>query len=260
MAKQQNEDELNIKRKARRRLIGAVALALAVVVILPMVLDSEPKITGKDIDLRIPAADKVGEFVPGVALSEVVEAATLAESAVIPVIASAVSDVKLAELPVKSTEVKPVEVRKVDAKPTETKPPEVKKVEVKPPETAVVKPVDAKKADAKVAEVKKVETKPIETKAADVKPVKPAEIKPVEDQLMEKTVVTYIVQVGAYANAATATQEAEKLKGWGFKAYTEQISGTTRVRVGPYTVRSKADEVRTALENHGMNPVITAVK
>src|SRR5450756_1303148 len=71
MAKAQTEDELNLRRKARRRLIGAFAFTLAVVVILPMVLDSEPKPTGKDIDLRIPSPDKVGEFVPGAAVSEV---------------------------------------------------------------------------------------------------------------------------------------------------------------------------------------------
>lgn len=71
MAKEQTDDELNLRRKARRRLIGAVALTLAVVVILPMVLDSEPKITGKDIDLSIPDPDKVGEFVPRVAVPEV---------------------------------------------------------------------------------------------------------------------------------------------------------------------------------------------
>jgi DedD protein len=71
MAKQQTEDELNLRRKARRRLIGAVALTLAVVVILPMVLDSEPKSTGNNIDLSIPDPDKVGTFVPGAAAPEV---------------------------------------------------------------------------------------------------------------------------------------------------------------------------------------------
>lgn len=70
MAKELTEDELNIRRKARRRLIGAAALTLAVVVILPMVLDSEPKPTGQDIDLRIPDPDKVGEFVPSVPIPE----------------------------------------------------------------------------------------------------------------------------------------------------------------------------------------------
>lgn len=66
MAKQPTEDEQNLKRKARRRLVGAFALTLAVVVILPMVLDGEPKPTGQDIDLRIPAPDKAGEFAPKV--------------------------------------------------------------------------------------------------------------------------------------------------------------------------------------------------
>jgi DedD protein len=83
MAKQQTDDELNLRRKARRRLIGAVALTLAVVVILPMVLDSAPKFTGKDIELSIPAPDKVGEFVPRVAVSEVAATLPLAGSAVV---------------------------------------------------------------------------------------------------------------------------------------------------------------------------------
>jgi len=81
MAKQLTDDELNLRRKARRRLIGAIALTLAVVVILPMVLDSEPRPAGQDIDLRIPAPDKVGEFIPGVPASEVAEAPPLAVSA-----------------------------------------------------------------------------------------------------------------------------------------------------------------------------------
>ena len=85
MAKQRAEEDLNLRRKARRRLIGAIALTLAVVVILPMVLDSEPRPAGQDIDLRIPAPDKVGEFIPGVAVSEVAETSPF----VIPAVADA---------------------------------------------------------------------------------------------------------------------------------------------------------------------------
>jgi DedD protein len=66
MAKQLTDDEQEMKRKARRRLVGAVALALVVIVVLPMILDSEPKPAGQDIDLRIPAPDQAGEFVPKV--------------------------------------------------------------------------------------------------------------------------------------------------------------------------------------------------
>lgn len=95
MAKQQTEEESILRRKARRRLIGAIALTLAVVVILPMVLDSEPRPTGQDIELRIPAPDKVGEFVPGVAVSEVVEVSPFATPAItdVPVLSAEPADI-----------------------------------------------------------------------------------------------------------------------------------------------------------------------
>ena len=103
MAKQLTDDELNIRRKARRRLIGAAALTLAVVVILPMVLDSEPKPSGQDIELRIPAPDKAGEFVSGVAASEVAGvspfAASAAEAASAPLAVSGAAQAKPAAAP-----------------------------------------------------------------------------------------------------------------------------------------------------------------
>ena len=68
MAKQSMDDEAGLKRRARRRLIGAVALTTAVVVLLPMLLDSEPKPAGQDIELRIPDKDKAGEFAPRIGL------------------------------------------------------------------------------------------------------------------------------------------------------------------------------------------------
>lgn len=246
MAKQ--PEEQNIKSRARRRLIGAVALALAVVVILPMVLDSEPKVTGQDIELRIPASDKAGEFVPGVAMSAVA-AVESAESAPVPVVSGAAVSGKIAK-PV----AEPIESGPIEAKQDEVKPAEIKKAEVKP--------VEVKKAEAKPAEVKKPEVKPVEAKKAEVKPaeVKKIEVRQAENKPEEKSATGYIVQVGAFSNADTASQEADKLKAWGFKAYTEQVSGTTRVRVGPYAERNKADEVRQLLEKHGQHPVITAVK
>src|SRR5215469_11951735 len=48
------------KQRARRRLVGAIALVLAAIVILPMVLDSHPKPVTDDIAIDIPSrpADK----------------------------------------------------------------------------------------------------------------------------------------------------------------------------------------------------------
>jgi DedD protein len=60
MAKQPiTDEESTLKRQARRRLIGAIALTTAVVIILPIVFDGEPPATkGGDIELRIPDKDK----------------------------------------------------------------------------------------------------------------------------------------------------------------------------------------------------------
>ena len=69
MAKQIITDEESmLKRQARRRLIGAIALTILVVVLLPMLLDKEPPAPSKDIELQIPDKDKAGEFVPKMVL------------------------------------------------------------------------------------------------------------------------------------------------------------------------------------------------
>ena len=51
------QEEMALRRRARRRLVGAVAIALTAFVAVPMLFDSEPKPLGPDVDLRIPAKD-----------------------------------------------------------------------------------------------------------------------------------------------------------------------------------------------------------
>jgi DedD protein len=64
MAKKLTEKELDLRRKTRRRLLGAIMLALAAVVILPMLLDGEPRESGsQNISLEIPSPDSVDKFV-----------------------------------------------------------------------------------------------------------------------------------------------------------------------------------------------------
>ncbi|TAN83567.1 MAG: hypothetical protein EPN14_03415 [Gallionella sp.] len=220
MAKQLTDEESNLRRKARRRLIGAIALTLAVVVILPMVLDSQPKPTGQDIDLRIPAPDKVGEFVPGQAVSEVAEALPLAVSTV-------------AVAPVQSA------VAQADT--------------VKPVEASGKEPVEASKPGTEIQAQSAVNTPP-EPKAVEPKGAEP------ESADKPASAEHYVTQVGAYSNHNTAKQEADKLKKWGFKVYTEKSGDKIRVRVGPYTEREKAEKVRQLLEKHGVHSVVIGVQ
>jgi len=53
MAEEQQDVE-TLKRRGRRRLVGAVALVLLAVIVLPMVFDPEPKSTVAPVEVRIP--------------------------------------------------------------------------------------------------------------------------------------------------------------------------------------------------------------
>jgi DedD protein len=220
MTKQLTEDELNLRRKARRRLVGAVALTMAVVVILPMVLDSEPKSTGPEIDLRIPAPDKVGEFVPGVAASEVAGVSPFAASAV-----------------------------EAASAPSAVAPGVKNETEVQVTAPAARQPASA--TNSKIETPNKAQPAATRTPESH-KPVSGDANKPDEDG--------FVAQVGAYSNVGAAKQELDKLRKWGFKAYTEKAGDKVRVRVGPYAEREKAEKIRQQLEKRGLNPVVMSVR
>jgi DedD protein len=57
MAKTISEEELQLRKRARRRLIGAIALVLIVAIFVPMVLDHEPKPAEQDLTVQIPSSD-----------------------------------------------------------------------------------------------------------------------------------------------------------------------------------------------------------
>jgi DedD protein len=52
------DESTQIKKRARRRLIGAAALALFAAIILPMVMDHQPAPPMRDIQVRIPSPDE----------------------------------------------------------------------------------------------------------------------------------------------------------------------------------------------------------
>jgi DedD protein len=56
MAEQQQAVD-TLKRRGRRRLVGAVALVLLAVIVLPMVFDPEPRPVAPPVSVRIPGED-----------------------------------------------------------------------------------------------------------------------------------------------------------------------------------------------------------
>jgi DedD protein len=60
--------DLQLKKRARRRLVGAAALALFAALVLPLVMDREPRPLIQDIQVRIPSQDSTGlaaRVIPG---------------------------------------------------------------------------------------------------------------------------------------------------------------------------------------------------
>lgn len=70
----------------------------------------------------------------------------------------------------------------------------------------------------------------------------------------------FVVQIGAFADAAAARETRAKAEKLGFKTYTqvaETPSGNrTRVRVGPLSSRDEADKVAARLRSAGLSGVV----
>lgn len=146
MAKQTTDEEFNLRRITRRRLIGAIALVLLVVILLPVIFDREPApTTGNDIELRIPNKDNAGDFQPKIDLPELDKMASAVAAA------SAV-----ASAPVVSAPAEPAIVPTPVLKPVETAPVVAQhKPEIKPAPKPAAKPKVEPKPVAKPQAVPK---------------------------------------------------------------------------------------------------------
>ena len=119
----ESEEALQLKRRARRRLIGAIALVTLVVIILPLVLDKEPGPAGPPLSVQIPDQGSSGFN------SRVVSPPPLKPAA-------------------------PVPERKAEIAPVNVEPPPVKAAPPSAKAEPAVKLPDAAKASAKVEEVR----------------------------------------------------------------------------------------------------------
>ena len=220
------------KKRARRRLVGAIALALAVAVGLPMILDSEPKPLGSDIAIQIPSKDKVAPLpVPAAAPAEASQ-----EVATVDASAALSEGEEIVEAP-----------------------PAVAPVETKTPAVAEVK------APAKVEPAKPEPAKPA-PKVAEKPAAKPADdasraLAILEGKTAEKpkaaTQQKFVVQVGAFSSQETVSELRSKMSAAGISSYTQKTSsGATRVRVGPFATRAEADAANAKLKKIGLSSTI----
>lgn len=225
------DEQPDLKKRARRRLVGASALALLAAVVLPMVMDHEPRPVNQDIQVRIPSQEGNAGFA-----SKILPA----KPAATPLPPVAAAEAKPEPKPESKPEPKP---EAAPAKPAE------KPTDAKPAEKAAAKPAE-KPAD-KVAE------KPAEKPVAKPAEPKPAEPKAPETKAAEAGAEQWVIQLGAYKEAGNVKLLMSKLKGMGVPAYTEHFDSPqgprTRVRAGPFPSKEAAEKAKVKVKVVGVD-------
>lgn len=242
-----NDAQQQLEKRARRRLVGAVAFVSVVAVVLPMIMDHEPRQAMQDVEIRIPGQDEK-PFAPKFA-AEPVERPAAKPAEATPA-APAKSDVQ------PNTRVLEVVRDKDEDKPA-----------AKAPEKAPEK--TAEKPAAKPAE--KVAEKPAEKtadKAAEKPAAKPDDAKRAAAILAgqageapaAKASGEYLVLIGAFASEANVRNLKTKLGEEGIKVYSEPLDTPqgrkTRVRAGPFASRDAAEKALAKMQKIGVSGVV----
>lgn len=228
-----------MRKRARHRLIGAAVLVLLGVIGFPLLFDSQPRPIAVDIPIEIPDKAKVAPLgAPQVAASSA--APSQVSGGIIvgdtpPPVASAPAK------PVSKPEAKPApkpETIITEPKPAPKPEPKPEPKPVAKPEAKPAVPVDkpAAKATDKATEAAKAQAlldgKPAAAKPADKKP--------------DAGTGRFVVQVGAYVEAAKLREARQKVEKAGFKTYTQVVGAKdaqrTRVRIGPFASKAEAEK------------------
>lgn len=290
-------DEL--RRKARRRLVGAIVLALAAVIVVPMLLEDEPRPLGDDVSVQIPSRDQ-GKFV-----NRLTGVAPNANPASTP---SAVRDATVAP---SDREARPAQPDG-DAKP----PPRPDSGDATASRSAPgAAPGAVATASTAVAPAATTGEAPVPSSAAPVvshssagaagakksiseaerrvlaaapkaaarealpqsanEPQRGADPKPATDgseasapsvakAAPAQPVSGFVVQLAAFVDDKGANALANKLKRAGYAAYVEPVTtsrGTLwRVRVGGYASRPDADAARVKLKDEGYSGIVASAR
>ncbi|AJX13796.1 SPOR domain-containing protein [Burkholderia ubonensis] len=219
------------KQRARRRLVGAIALVVAAVIVLPMVLDSHPKPVTDDIAIDIPnrpahhAAPSRDEDASDVQAGVAHDEPPASETAATAIAGAATDAAKDAAKP----------AAKPDTATTTAsvapKPAPAPAAPAQPARPAVPKPAPAAVANA-------------DDGGDAATPSSPAGAR-------------FAVQLGAFKDDATARSWATKLKSAGVPAYVEhrkQADGSTAtlLRAGPFADRAAASAAIAKVREAGL--------
>ena len=260
-----------MRKRAKHRLIGAAVLVLVGVVGFPMLFDNQPRPIPVDLPINIPDKNTVkplgnlpvGNAAPAM-IEETAEPAAAPASALVakpskpmaPVLTPAATIPAAAPAAAAPAASRAAAGALLNAAPV-SKPP-VKVVE-KPLEKAIEKPVAAKPEAPKPAPAKPDSPKADTSKAQLLLEGKETFIPPTPPAGNSAPAVAatpiagrFVVQVGAFADAAKVREIRQKLEAAGLKTYIHVIETKDgkriRVRVGPFDTKAESDKVASKVK------------
>lgn len=227
------DDIQRARTRARQRLIGAVVLLAIGVIAFPIVFETQPRPIPVDLPIEIPRRDAAPPLPAPKPRSTAPRADAAAPQSAAPVIEERAADAgREIEAPASAPTApgsKPAEQPRAVAEPNRL-----------PATAAPAEPAREQNKPAAPAESARaqalLEDKPSPPKAGDVG--------------------RFIVQVGAFSEAAAARETRSKVEKLGLRTYTQVVETDAgrriRVRVGPFASRDEADKAAGRIKSAGL--------
>lgn len=254
-----NDVQLEQKKRSRRRLVGAVALALVAAIVLPMIMDSEPKPAGSQLQIRIP-----GQEGSNFASRMIAGNAPPPSSPSLPATQSApvVTEDSSPAVEPDDTPVQDEADTQVPAQKPATTLPEP----AADPKDAPKKSGSSSSAHSEISSARSAShSRPSESdaqRARDILEGKPAPsaIKPASAPAAEKAGNSQklYVQLGVFRDEANAQDIIIRAASSGIKAVAMRADGKTRLRAGPFADRNAADAAISKLRKSGINGIVVS--
>jgi DedD protein len=224
----------------------------AVAVVLPMVLDSEPKSVNQNVDIQIPPTDspqvRAKAVTPGLNSAEAEKGKAPPPSATRTEPGAATAEANSASVP-----------RPIESEPKGDTAGSARPVERSGAAAAPSEP-GSRSGAAVTKEITQTEVTRRQSVAEDggeggkTSPGESPKAATKEPSTVANA--AYVVQVAALADSIRVKQLQKQIAGAGVKAYTEVVSTksghVTRVRAGPYATREAAEKARTQLKKVGL--------
>lgn len=250
---------LQLKKQARRRLIGAIALALFGIITLPMVMDSQPRPVAPEIQVHIPSQESPG-FNPKSSPSVTAKPGPLAPAA----------NLEKTDIAATGVAAKASSGAEFGAKGAPAKDPESKTLADVTPTAGIQKLVATDSRAADQVPVSKPKTATDKGPESSTKIVGPGTVDP--KSIDESRAVTamnsaeslsapWMVLLGVYKEAGNVRVLTAKVKEMKIPVSSEKFESAqgprVRVKAGPFATRAEAEKAQARIRTIGVDGVLS---